>query len=187
MIRSVINIEVPRHHVFSVLADFANYQEWLPGCSVSKVLNSTERSVETEFTIKSIKSMVLGLRFEMEPSQLMTFKMVKGSDLKKYEGSWRLMDSADGSGTVVMGDIDMDAGAMVPKFMVSRMAKKAIEETGKALKKRVQVVPLDDSKEAAPALPADRRRRAKRILHIVRFPDGYRVWLMGQSFFVRAG
>jgi len=184
MIKAVFNIEAPRHHVFSVLTDFINYKEWLPGCSVSKIVSSSESKVDTEFTIKSIKTMTMGLRFDINPDQLLSFNMIKGTDLNAYSGSWKLLDSADGVGTVVMGEVEMDAGAMVPKFMVSRMAKKAIEETGQALKVRVQKVPLAEAPQVAES-SEEPRTRSRRILHVLRIQDGYRVWLMGESYDLR--
>lgn len=188
MIKSVINVEAPRPHVFAILSDFARYKEWLPGCVESKVVSTSGRRVDTEVTISSVKTMTMGLQFEVQPDQFMNFKMTEGKDLKAYNGSWRLMDSADGTGTVVMGEMEMDAGAMVPKFMVSRMAKKSIDDTGEALRKRVRVVPPPAPKLVAPGQPLQpvtAPRRSKRILHLMKVPGGYRVWFMGETHFFR--
>jgi hypothetical protein len=51
------------------------------------------------------------------------------------------MDSADGGGTVMIAELEIDAGAMAPKFLVDRMVKKALDETGNALKKYVKSMP----------------------------------------------
>lgn len=191
MIKSVINVEAPRPHVFFILTDFISYKEWLPGCVASKVTSTRGTTVETEITIQSIKTMTMGLRFDLQADQFLNFNMVTGKDLKAYSGSWRLMDSADGAGTVVMGEMDMDAGAMVPKFMVARMAKKSIDETGEALKKRVRIIPPRAPKpaltpaEAAAAAVKMPVRRSKRVLHVMKVPDGYRVWMMGETYFLR--
>lgn len=187
MIKSVINIESPRPHVYAVLADFAKYQEWLPGCVESKVISETARLVETEMTLQTMKRMTMGLRFEFQANEYLGFKMTRSEDLKVYEGSWRLLDAADGSGTVVMGEMEMDAGSMVPKFMLARMAKKSIGETVEALKRRVQMVPVSLAPEAEPDVRAASMagpRRSKRLLHVMRVPAGYRVWLMGETFFL---
>jgi ribosome-associated toxin RatA of RatAB toxin-antitoxin module len=186
MIKSVVNIEAPREHVFKVLSDFSQYELWLPGCKQSKIITAQESVVETEFVIKSIKTMTMGLRFELVPVESMMFRMIKGTDLKSYQGSWRLMDAADGSGTVVIGEIEMDAGAMVPGFMVSRMAKKAIEETVSALRRRIGEVPFEVEKKGKAFADRDRPRRLKRILHVMRTQDGYRVWAFGQTYFAKS-
>ncbi len=187
MIKAVINLEAPRAHAYSVLADFANYKQWLPGCVESKVTATSGSSVDMEITIQSMKTMTMGLRYELQPDQLLNYRMTKGKDLKAYSGSWRLMDSADGSGTVVMGEMEMDAGG-VPAFMLARMAKKAVDAASEALKKRVRMVPLAQPKPgiaaAAPAKVAP-RRRLKRVLHVMKVPGGYRVWMLGEAFFLQ--
>lgn len=191
MIKVVIDVEAPRQHVYSILTNFPRYTEWVPGCVQSKVISTGENTVETEFTLSGIKTMTLGLRYEIQPDQFLSYRMIKGKDLKAYSGSWKLLDSADGSGTVVMCEMDMDAA--VPAFMLARMAKKGIDDLSEALKKRARAVPVEAAKMAVPAAPAPgveaakapKRRRSKRVLHVMKIPGGYRVWIMGEAFFLQ--
>lgn len=191
MIKSVINLEAPRPHVFAILTDYARYRDWLPGCEQSNVLSSAGNASDTEITISSMKRMVIGLRFEAEPVQVLNFRLTKSKDLKGYSGSYRLMDAADGSGTVVVAEMEIDAGAMVPRFMVDRMAKKSIEETGNALKAHIKKVPMQARPAPAagagpaPQAVAVKPRRSKRILNVVKTSDGYRVWMMGESYILK--
>jgi carbon monoxide dehydrogenase subunit G len=186
MIKAVINVEAPRHHVFSILTDYGRYKEWLPGCEQSNIVTSSGTSTDTEIVINSMKKMKLGLRFEAQPSQSLNFRMISGKDIKSYAGSYRLMDSANGQGTVVIAEMEIDAGAMVPRFMVDRVAKKSIDETGIALQKYVRTVPLQAGVVAGPTRAVEvKTRRAKRIIQVVRTEVGYRVWMMGESYVVR--
>jgi carbon monoxide dehydrogenase subunit G len=190
MIKAVINVEAPRDHVYSILTDYAQYRKWLPGCEESNLLSSSGNTAETQITINSMKKMTLGLRFEAQPTQALNFRMIRGKDMKSYVGSYRLMDSADGKGTVVIAEMEIDAGAMVPKFMVDRIAKKSIDDTGNSLKQYAKSLPVTAAlaaRAAAPSGPAEsRKRRAKRVVRITRTREGYRVWMMGETYNIRS-
>jgi len=186
MIKAVINVEAPRHQVFRVLTDYPNYKEWLPGCEKSTLVSSTGSTSDTEIVVSSMKKMTLGLRFEAVPTQSLNFKMTSGKELKAYQGSYRLMDAADGKGTVVVAEMDIDAGAMVPRFMVDRVAKKSIDDTGNALKSYIKKMPAEAPPAGAPLAAAQRRagaprRRVRKILTVTRTNGGYSVWLTGET------
>lgn len=174
MIKTVLDIQATRPHVFSVLIDFARYREWMPGCKSSRITKQEGNILEVDLRVASMKTMNMGLHFEVTPPRMLTFSMVKGTDIKAYSGSWTLLDSADQTGTVVMGEVEMDAGAFVPKFMVTRLATKAIGETAEALKKRIAAVPFEaaEGEEAPPAAPAQRY-----LIHVMQTPEGYRTML----------
>jgi hypothetical protein len=191
MIKSVIHIESSRDFVFAVFTEYANYRLWLPNCEKSEVVGTKGNSADLDLVVNSMKRMSMVLRFEAVPTQVLNFEMVKGSDLNGYSGSYRLMDSADGRGTVVMAELDIDAGAMAPKFLVDRMAKKAVEETGAALKKYIQGLPPPAATSKPAATPAASsaspsrtapRRRAKKILEIVKTAEGQRISYLGRWY-----
>ena len=182
MIKTVINVEAPRPQVFSVLTDYPRYKDWLPGCEQSNVLTSSGNAVDTEIVINSMKKMKLGLRFDAQPTQALNFRMVSGKDIKAYAGCYRLMDSADGKGTVIIAELEIDAGPMAPRFLVDRMAKKAVDETGSALKKYVRTLPAMAPAAPAKAAPVGKPRRSRRILAVLKTPAGDTVWYMGRSF-----
>lgn len=186
MIKAVINVEAPRHQVFRVLTDYPNYRAWLPGCEKSTLVSSSGATSDTEIVVNSMKKMTLVLRFEAVPTQSLNFKMTSGKELKAYQGSYRLMDAADGKGTVVVAEMEIDAGAMVPKFMVDRVAKKSIDDTGAALKSYIKTMPAEAPPAGVPAAaaqakPGGARRRTRRILTVTRTDGGYSVWMMGET------
>jgi carbon monoxide dehydrogenase subunit G len=187
MIKAVINVEAPREHVYSILTDYPQYKKWLPGCESSSLLSSSGNVAETEIVVNSMKKMKMGLRFEAQPSQSLQFRMTSGKELKAYSGSYRLMDAADGKGTVVIAEMEIDAGAMVPKFMVDRVAKKSIDDTGNALRQYAKSLPVKAAAAAAPASPrpgGTKPRRARRLLQVVKTPQGYRVWMAGETYLI---
>ncbi len=186
MIKAVINVEAPRDHVFRVLTDYPQYRKWLPGCEKSEVTTRTGNTADTDIVINSMRRMQVGLRFEAQPTQLLSFRMLSSKDLKAYNGCYRLMDAADGKGTVVIAEMEIDAS--VPKFLLDRVAKKSMEETGNALKQYIRSIPVTPGVAAGAAAarpPESRARRAKRILRVVETPDGYNIWMMGEAYMVR--
>ncbi len=196
MIKSVFQIDAPRERLFGILTDYARYPEWMPGCKEAKIVSQKEASAQVELTIASVKTISMGLEFDLTPIQLISFRKFSGKDIKEYAGCWRLMNASDGAGTVIVGEMEMDAGAMVPKFMVTRMAEKSISQTAEALKGRVATAPPTPKYEvaaappvvaAAPgAAPEPTIRRRKRLVHVLQSGPDYRVWLMGKTYYYHA-
>lgn len=194
MIKAVFNIEAPRDQVFSVFVDYPSYKSWIPGCEASTVTAANGATTDTEITVQSMKKMTLALRFEAVPTQLLSFRLISAKDIKAYAGSYRLMDSADGQGTVVIAELEIDAGPMAPKFLVDRMVKKTLDDTGTSLKKYVKDMPARAPSAAAPAAasapraaaaPA-KKKRTRRVLRVTKTAEGNRIWYAGQEFTSKA-
>src|SRR5207302_11065806 len=120
----------------------------------------------------------IGLEFDLTTTQLINVRKYSGKDVKEYAGSFRLMNASDGAGTVVMGEMEMDAGSLVPKFMVGKIMEKSLAQTAEALKARVNTAPpalvfvTADAVAAAasgapvaapPAQPATHARRTRSV------------------------
>lgn len=188
MIKAVIHLTAPRWQVFSALTDYPHYREWVPGCEQCRVVSQSGNSSETRIVLNSMKRIELGVRFEAQPTQSLSFRMVKGKEIKAYSGTYRLMDSTDGRGTVVIAELEIDVGIMFPKFMVDRVARKMMDDTGVALRKYLQTARMPTGALAAEPrrVPEAKPRRARKILRVTKAADGYRVWLMGESFTVKS-
>jgi len=181
MIKCVINVDAPRHQVFSALTGFAQYAEWVPSCEQCTILSVNGSVTDVQVVMNSAKRIELELRFEASSTQLLKFWMTKGKDLRRYAGTYRLMDAAGQQGTVVIAELDIDAGFLAPKFLVDGMTGKALREIGEALKKFVRT--LGDVEAVGPsgALPgAAGARYIKPLVRIVRTPSGYRSWVFGE-------
>ena len=107
--------------------------------------------------------------------------MIKGTDFKSYSGQHRLMADAEGSGTVVMSEIRMDAGMMMPRFLIDEKVGQFLDEFGKALEKRVAGTAFGTTAKPAPARTG-RRPAARRLLRITRTATGIRTWYLGQTY-----
>jgi hypothetical protein len=129
-----------------------------------------------------MKRLELGLRFECEPTQSVRFRMTRGKDIKGYSGNYKLMDSADRKGTVLMAELEIDGGFLAPKFIVDRVATQALRDTGEALKLYVRSLAKQPSPVSASPVADQGKRRYKRILSVVGTPSGYRMQLFGKSF-----
>jgi ribosome-associated toxin RatA of RatAB toxin-antitoxin module len=167
MTKAVVNVPAPRPHIFSILTDYPRYKEWVPGCERSEVIGTSGAAVDAQIVINSMKRMELGLRFESQGTQSITFRMISGKNLKAYSGSYRLIDSADGKGTVLVAELNVDVRGMVPKFMVDRFISKSFDETGKALTAYAKKLPVQAAAPARGPVAEAKPRRAKRVLRIV--------------------
>jgi carbon monoxide dehydrogenase subunit G len=184
MIKSVLNVAAPRAQVFQALTDFARYATWVPGCEKCQIVNAKGDVTDIDLVINSIRRLELGLRFEAEPVQSIRFRMTRGKDIKGYSGTYRLMDSADRKGTVVISELEIDGGFLAPKFIVDRVAGKALHDTGEALKKYLGTVEYKAEPAAAATQPEARRKRNKHIVRVVGTPTGYQVRFFGENYFI---
>ena len=181
MTKSVVNVDAARALVYRVLIDYAAYSTWVPGCASSTVLSSEGSRAQTELVLDGMKKITVVLSFDAAEGHGVRFELVKSSDLKAYRGEYRLMDAANGTGTVVISEIEMDAGAMVPRFMVDRMVKKALEDMGKALIARLKSAPAQPAASAATA-HGPHSKRSRRLLQIANTPSGARIWYLGRVY-----
>jgi len=180
MIKLVLNVDSPREVVYQILTDYAAYTSWLPGCRRCTIISSTGNQTDVETVIDGMKTITMQLRFEAELEQSVRFSLIKSKDLKAYSGEYRLMDAASGAGTVIITEIEMDAGAMVPKFMLQRLVHKVLEDTGKALQNRSREFATKAVTAKAPGTSSQKRRR--RILKIARTAEGSRIWYLGRMY-----
>jgi carbon monoxide dehydrogenase subunit G len=197
--KAVFQIDAPKDRLFGIIADFPRWSEWFPGCKEAKVVTDKGNTKQVELTLASIKTLTMGLEFELTPTQLINFRKYSGKDVKEYAGSFRLMNASDGAGTVVMGEMEMDAGSLVPKFMVGKIMEKSLGQTAEALKARVHTAPPGPVYETAEAVAAPAAQgsgvavaapqvvhvRRKRMVHVIQSGRGYRVWLMGKTHFYK--
>jgi carbon monoxide dehydrogenase subunit G len=197
--KAVFQIDAPKDRLFGIIADFPRWSEWFPGCKEAKVVSDKGNTKQVELTLAGIKTLTLGLEFDLTPTQLINFRKYSGKDVKDYAGCFRLMNASDGAGTVVMGEMEMDAGSLVPKFMVGKIMEKSLGQTAEALKARVLTAPPGPVYEnaqavAPPAAPGGAVGvapaqvvpvRRKRMVHVIQSGNGYRVWLMGKTHFYK--
>jgi len=179
MSKAVTQIAAPRERVFATLSNYGEYPLWVPGCQRVTVLANSGNQTDLEIVQTAMKTVTAVLRFQADPPAGVRFEMIKGKDFKSYSGQHRLMVAA-GGGTVVMTEIEMDAGFMVPRFLLDDKIRQFLEEFGKGLQKRVAASATGLSTVAAQAQSAG-RARMRRLLRITRTATGVRIWYLGNS------
>jgi ribosome-associated toxin RatA of RatAB toxin-antitoxin module len=180
MIKSVLHLAYPRDQVYDVLTNFGEYEKWFPGCTRSKVVASQGNLTDIETTVVGMKTVHMEVRFEEERGELVRFNMTKGRDFKTYAGEHRLLDAANGQGTVIITEADVDAGALVPRFMLDIVVRRVLEEIGQGLSERLKTTNAREATAGSRRLEPKRRRR--RILQIANTPTGTRIWYMGKVY-----
>jgi ribosome-associated toxin RatA of RatAB toxin-antitoxin module len=190
--KSVFQIDASKDRLFEIIADFNRWSEWFPSCKEAKIVTDKGATVQVELTLASVKTITMGLEFDLTPTQLINFRKYSGKDVKEYAGSFRLMNASDGAGTVVMGEMEMDAGSMVPKFMVGKIMEKSLAHTAPVTSKYASAevaaaAPAGGVPGAAPGVGAAQPLpvRRKRMVHVLQSADGYRVWVMGRTHFYK--
>jgi carbon monoxide dehydrogenase subunit G len=177
MNKAVIQVQAPREHVFATLTKYEEYPLWVPGCRRLNVVASSGNQTDVEIVQAAMKTITALLRFQADPPAAVRFEMIKGTDFKAYSGQHRLMVAA-GGGTVVTTEIEMDAGFMMPRFLLDDKVRQFLEEFGKGLRKRVAAAGTPPG--AVSTLPPGARRRTRRLLRITRTAAGMRIWYLGK-------
>ena len=136
--------------------------------------------------MNSGKRVSISLKYDCEQDVFIRFEMTQGTDMRAYSGSYRLMNSADNNGTVVVTELDVDAGPMAPKFIVDRLMKKTVEDTNAAMVKHAKTLPASEG-SAAPAEADEpvvaRPKRARCVLRVIKTDSGVeQVWYRGKVF-----
>lgn len=184
MVKAAVEVDSSRATVFAILTDFARYPQWVPGCESCTVLSSQGHISTAEIVLNSMKRITLALRFDAEPDQLLKFELISSKDVKGYSGTYKLMNGVNG-GTVLVTEMELDAGALAPKFMVDRMAKSTLAATGEALRKQAKTVQPVTSTAASGGKDVrteKKTRKNKYLLRVVKTDSGERIWYAGRMF-----
>jgi uncharacterized protein YndB with AHSA1/START domain len=188
MIRKTIYIPVSRERLFSVLMAFDKYPEWTPGFERCTVLSTDGPATTVEMVVKGARRIRLEVRYDAQPCELLEFRMTGGNDVKTYSGLYRLAAAADGKGTVLFAELELEVSSM-PRFLSDSFAKSSLDKAAIALKQYAgKLSPAGGESTPTEAVDIARRspsRRARRLLQIARDPRGCRVWFMGETFTVK--
>jgi ribosome-associated toxin RatA of RatAB toxin-antitoxin module len=180
MIKSVLHLGFPRDEVYDVFTNFAEYQHWFPGCTRSAVVANEGSRTDLEVTVEGLKTVHMEVRFEEEPCDLVRFNMTKGKDFKTYAGEHRLLDAANGQGTVIISEVEVDAGSLIPKFMMDAAVRRALDIIGQRLNERIKANFAGGA--SAGSRRTETRKKRRRILQIANTPVGTRIWYLGKVY-----
>ncbi len=185
MVKTVNQLESSRSVVYGILTDFPNYPQWMAGCEKAVVTSAGEGVASVDLTLNSMKRLTMNLKFEFEQDVLVKFELNGPADVKAYAGSYRLMNSEGNNGTTMVTEMLLDAGPMAPKFMVDRMVKKSLEDSGNALKQVAKSKPAGEAapQDDAPPVGTKKAKRSRCVLRLVKTDSGEeQVWYAGKTF-----
>jgi uncharacterized membrane protein len=134
-----IVVDAPAAEVMAVIADFPAYPQWVTAAKKVEVVDEGEggRARQVHFVIDAgaIKDDYV-LDYTWDGDRKVSWTLVKGSMMKRQEGSYTLAEN--GGSTEVTYAITIDLS--VPMLgMIKRKAEKVILDTAlKELKKRVE-------------------------------------------------
>ena len=83
MTKSVFQNDAPKDRLFEIIADFDRWGEWFPQCKGAKILTDKGNNLQVEITLASLKTITMGLEFDLTPTQLINFRKYSGSDIKE--------------------------------------------------------------------------------------------------------
>lgn len=132
-----IQIKAPLKKVFSVIADFESYPEFLSGSKNVKVLKKSGSKMQVEFEMDMIKSIRYTLDIKLDEPHGLSWTLVKGDFMKSNDGSWNFKEVKKGVTEATYG-IEVGFGLLVPKSISSVLIGKNLPAMMKEFKERIE-------------------------------------------------
>jgi uncharacterized protein YndB with AHSA1/START domain len=141
-IRAAVRISASPEAIWSVMTDCRQMLLFLPelkGCrridgAADGSWEDIEHEVRYSWLLPTIRYVI---RARYDPPHRIDFRRVSG-DLKEEEGTWRLIETAEGSATVVEYEVYVDPGFWIPQFLLARSLRKDLPAALTRLKNRVE-------------------------------------------------
>jgi ribosome-associated toxin RatA of RatAB toxin-antitoxin module len=176
VIRKFAQLNVSAAMLHSVFADVEGWPEWLPGVESVVVHDRSESLMVVE-----IDGYYMGQRmhsfFECRIDERSIVQHQTKGRLKRWDTHWRFFEPADGRGTTLGCEIEMDAGligALVPQRFTNRFIDRVFSDTVANLKRRVGELIASPSRSTEPE--AD----TATLLEVFDTPIGYEVLVGGR-------
>lgn len=116
-------VDVDINKLYTVLADYAKYPEFVDGVSEIKVLSQNEASAKVEYGINMIKSFKYIINIKQERPTNISWTLDSGDLFKKNNGEWKLKDLGNGK-TEVTYSLDLDFKMFAPSSILSALTSK---------------------------------------------------------------
>lgn len=138
-VKAAILIDSPTPHVWNIMIDCEQAPDFVPGLRSCRVVRHEENSDIIEHRVKFswyLPTITYRFRAQYRGLQKIEFTRVEG-DLRELEGSWTLKQVDDGRKTIVVYSVYVDAGFLVPQWLVRRILRGNLPDLLLALRKRV--------------------------------------------------
>ncbi len=132
--RSIV-INAPMERVFSVIADYAKYPEFLPEVKSIRTSKRQGTDVDVHYEVEVLKRIRYTLRLREEPPNRISWTFVEGELMRDNRGQWMLETVGEGK-TRATYNIEMKLGPLVPKSIVNALVDSSLPKMLEAFKKR---------------------------------------------------
>lgn len=178
MIRKFGHLDASPDLVRSLFIDVESWPKWQAGVTHSKVLSSTDTTVEVEVDGRFMGHRMHGT-FDCRIESDGFFQHQRTGWLKRWDTHWRFMTPPDGRGTTLICELEIDAGLMgsfVPKTFLRRFVDRVFSETidnltARAIEVTAPVVPAPTSTSDSDTVT---------LLEVFETPIGFEVLVGGR-------
>jgi ribosome-associated toxin RatA of RatAB toxin-antitoxin module len=132
--RSIV-INAPMERVFSVIADYAKYPEFLPEVKNVRTSRRQGTDLDVHYEVEVLKKIRYTLRIKEEPPNRISWTFVEGELMRDNRGQWVLEAAGEGK-TRATYSIEMKLGPLVPKSIVNALVDSSLPKMLEAFKKR---------------------------------------------------
>jgi ribosome-associated toxin RatA of RatAB toxin-antitoxin module len=132
--RSIV-INAPMERVFSVIADYAKYPEFLPEVKNIRTSRRQGTDLDVHYEVEVLKKIRYTLRIKEEPPNRISWTFVEGELMRDNRGQWVLEAAGEGK-TRATYSIEMKLGPLVPKSIVNVLVDSSLPKMLEAFKKR---------------------------------------------------
>jgi len=141
-VRAAVRIAASSQAIWSVMTDCSQARLYVPGLKQCRRIDGApdgrwediEHELRYSWLLPAVRYV---FRAEYDRPRRMDFHRVRG-DLKEEEGTWLLMQTPDGSATVVEYEVYLDPGFWIPQFLVTRALRKDVPAVLSGLRDRVE-------------------------------------------------
>ena len=131
-------IPVSKENVWNVITDYANYPEFVDGCTRVEVGAKGENKIEVEYFIHLIKEISYRLKHDenLEAGQ-MSWSLLESDFLKSNNGKWTL-ESIGKNETSVRYEIELEFKIPVPGLILKKLVKGSLPNLLENIEKRAK-------------------------------------------------
>ncbi len=133
-----IQISAACQTVYDVVTDFAAYPEFLPDVKTTTLMHQTDTTCDVEFVTRIMKDIHYTLRFTLNPPHSVQWYLLEGDAMKSNDGEWGLTPA--GRSTNATYTIEVQFGALVPRFVTNVLVEANLPELLRRVKERAEAI-----------------------------------------------
>lgn len=144
-VRASFTVAASREHIWDVLLDYANFPKIFPDIHTLRVLTQDQQGAKLEYWIKAVLSKYhyVLYRHYAEPGRRLTWTRVSG-DLKRLEGSWEIRETPRPDVQMLVYELYVDIGGIMPAALVRAEAMRRTREMGERLRSWIEGRPMSE-------------------------------------------